>query len=423
MKYKKSRYNYFVPYENNQTILYNFYSNYTSLFDADTLKRYNGDQLTDNEQEELYKRGFLVDIDRDELQLIKDDRLTQNTKENEKLFRVWTTSGCNARCFYCFEKGLPVETMTEDRCDDVIKYITKDLKEKDRCVIEWFGGEPLLNTKAIDKITAGVKAICKEKNVHYHSTIITNGSLITPEIVNKMENEWDIIHAQITLDGSEEAYNKIKNYYNPEKHNFKQVIDNILLFKNSKKVYVTIRLNYTEDNYEELLDVIRYLGEQLQGVKNINCYVYPIWSTLNQDEEDKFISTVQADQNLMNIFEEILKYNLNTIKKLIRTNRKLTSCKSCNINSCTILPSGKISKCSESFNIVYGDIVNGIQDKDEYMSWSTRDFDPKCEDCVYLPICQGGCEASKHIDMPKCFAYKPIIDDMLVWYVNKLQNK
>ena len=422
MKYKKSRYNYFVPYENNQTILYNFYSNYTSVFDEDTYKRYNADQLTDNEQEELYKRGFLVDNNIDELELIKSKRLEMNLKENEKLFRVWTTSGCNARCFYCFEKGLKVETLTEDKYEKVINYITKDLVERDRCVIEWFGGEPLLNTKAIDAITKGVKEICKEKHAEYYSTIITNGSLLTPEIVHKMENEWTITNIQITLDGSESAYNKIKNYYNPEKYNFKQVINNILLFKNSK-IKVGIRFNYTEDNYEDILDVIRYLGPLVQDSKNITCYVYPIWSTLNVDEKNKFISEVEADQNLINIFEEILKYNLNTLKRLIRTNRKFTSCKSCNKNSCTILPSGNISKCSESFNKIYGNIDEGILDQDGFDSWSSRDLDQECIDCVYLPICQGGCEASKYIDMPKCFAYKPIIDEILVWYVNKLQNK
>lgn len=422
MKYKKSRYNYFVPYEDNQTILYNFYSNYTSVFDADTLDRYNKDLLTDEEQEELYKRGFLIDNDIDELELIKSKRLEMNLKENEKLFRVWTTSGCNARCFYCFEKGLKVETLTEDKYEKVINYITKDLVERDRCVIEWFGGEPLLNTKAIDAITKSVKEICKEKHAEYYSTIITNGSLLTPEIVHKMENEWTITNIQITLDGSESAYNKIKNYYNPEKYNFKQVINNILLFKNSK-IKVGIRFNYTEDNYEDILDVIRYLGPLVQDSKNITCYVYPIWSTLNVDEKNKFISEVEADQNLINIFEEILKYDLNTLKRLIRTNRKFTSCKSCNKNSCTILPSGNISKCSESFNKIYGNIDEGVLDQDGFDSWSSRELDQECIDCVYLPICQGGCEASKYIDMPKCFAYKPIIDEILVWYVNKLQNK
>lgn len=419
---KKSHYNYFVPYEDNQTILYNFYSNYTSIFDADTLDRYNNDLLTDKEQAELYKRGFLIDDNINELDRINQARLNQNTSDNEKLFRVWTTSGCNARCFYCFEKGLKVEILTKDKYDTVINYITKDLKENDKCVIEWFGGEPLLNIEAIDVITKGVKEICKEKNAKYNGLIITNGSLITPEIADKMINEWNIVHAQITLDGSESAYNKIKNYYNPEKYNFKQVIDNILAFKNTK-MYVTIRLNYTEDNYKDLLDVVRYLGPQLQDSKNINCYVYPIWSTLNRDEQDKFISDVQADDNLIDIFEEILKYNLNTVKKLIRTNRKITSCKSCNINCCTILPNGNISKCSESFNKIYGNINDGILDKEGYESWSTHELGEDCKKCVYLPICQGGCEASNYTDMTKCFAYKPIIDKMIVWYVNKLQNK
>lgn len=422
MQYKKSRYNYFVPYEDNQTIVYNFYSNYTSLFDEDTLKRYNEDLLTDEEQEELYKRGFLIDSDRDELKEIIDRRRQENLNSKQKLYRIWTTSGCNARCFYCFEKGVKVETMTDERCDKVIEYIKGTINDGDTITIEWFGGEPLLNTYAIDKITAAIKEECKKKNAKYTSLFISNGSLITPEIINKMENEWNTRNIQITLDGSENTYNKIKDYYNPEKHNFKNVLDNIMLLKNTK-IKVAIRLNYTEDNYEDILDVIRIIGPKLQDANNVIAYVYPIWSTLNENENDKFISNVEADKNILNIFKEIVKYKLNTIKKLIRINRKLTSCKSCNMYSHTILPTGDISKCSESFNRLYGNVTDGITDKEGYAYWSNRDIDQECKDCVFMPICQGGCEASRYINMPKCFAYKPIIDEILIYYVDSLQNK
>lgn len=422
MKYKKSKYNYFVPYEDNQTILYNFYSNLTSLFDEDTLRRYNEDLLTDEEQEELYKRCFLIDNDRDELEEINSKRLQENLYDNNKLYRVWTTSGCNARCFYCFEKDIKVETLNDERCDKVIEYITNNIEEGNNVTIEWFGGEPLLNVKAIEKITKAVKAVCEQKHAKYNSLFITNGSLITPEIVEKMDNEWNVRNIQITLDGSEEAYNKIKDYYNPGKDNFQKVIDNIMLLKN-RKFNVSIRLNYTEDNYEDIIEVIRFIGPKLQDAKNVIAYVYPIWSTLNEESTNKFISKVHADENILKIFEEIIKYNLNTVKRLVRINRKLMSCKSCNKNSCTILPSGNISKCSESFNKLYGSVYDGITDKEGYEAWSTHSIDEECKDCVFMPICQGGCEASKYTNMPKCFAYKPIIDDILIWYVNWLQHK
>ena len=421
MKYKKSNYNYFVPY-NDKTIVYNFFSGYSSLFDSNDITNYENETFTDEEQEELYKRGFLIDQDKDELQELIDTRFKENLRNDKKLYRIWTTSGCNARCFYCFEKDLKVETLNDERCDKVIEYISNNINENDIITLEWFGGEPLLNTSAIDKISKAIIQECKNKHAKYTSAIISNGSLITPEIIDKMENEWKIRGIQITLDGDEEAYNKIKDYKNPEEHNFNNVIDNIMLMKN-RKFNVSIRINYTEDNYKNILNLIDYIGPKVQDAKNINAYVYPIWSTLNELSENKFISNVQADDNVLDIFEAIIKYNLNKRKNIIRISKKCSSCRSCNKNSCAILPNGDISKCSESFHQLYGNVNDGILDKEGFISWSNREIDKKCKDCIYLPICQGGCEASKYTEMPQCFAYKPIIDDILIWYINKLQHK
>jgi radical SAM protein with 4Fe4S-binding SPASM domain len=421
MNYKKSRYNYFVPYKDGQMIIYNFFSNYTSLFDTDTFTRYQNNELTENEQNELHKRGFLIDNDFDEFEKLKELRYKNNTNEHTKLFRIWTTSACNARCFYCFEKDVKAETITPERCNDVIKYITEHINENDTLTIEWFGGEPLLNIPAIEKITKALKADCDSKNAKYSSLFISNGSLLTPEIIDKMENEWYTRHIQITLDGSADAYNDIKNYYDPTKYNFDTVIKNIMLLKDSK-LKTAIRINYTKDNYDDIIDLIDYIGPKLKDAKNVIAYVYPIWSNLNKDANNRFVSDVNADKNFVNILKAIVKYNLNSVKHIIRINRKYTSCQACNIGSSTILPNGDISKCSESFNTLYGNVHDGITDEKGFKEWSTREIEPECKDCIFMPICQNGCEGSRHTDMPKCFAFKPVINDMLIWYVEDLQN-
>lgn len=422
MNYKKSKYNYFVPYSDGQTIIYNFLSNFTGLLDKDTLDRYNTDTLSEDEQKQLYDRGFLIDVDYDELQKINSDRQRENNRDDIKVIRLWTTSACNARCFYCFEKGLPVETLDEEKCQKVLDYLKPTINENDNVIIEWFGGEPLINTKAIDIITKEMIEHCNKVGAKYSAKIISNGSLLNEELIDKMINDWKIRHIQITLDGDEKTYNQIKDYKNTSKDNFQSVFNNILLLKDRKNINVAIRLNYTRDNYESLITLLNDIGPKLQGSKNVIAYVYPIWSTLNKDEEDKFISDVYSDNNLIDIFDTIIKYGLNKPKKIIRINYKSFSCRSCNKNSFTILPSGNISKCSESFNTVYGNIDDGIVNNG-YSSWSDFTIDDECTDCIYLPICQGGCEASKHSDMPKCFAFKPIIDDMLKWYVGKLLQK
>lgn len=185
MEYKKSNYNFFVPYNNN-TIVFNSFSGAIGLLNEDTYNRYLGDSLSNEEIDMLLKKGILVKNNFDELKLINTDRRIGIKNSKIKVFRIWPTSACNANCYYCFEKGILSYSMSYDTAKDLLLYIDSILKNNDSIQIEWFGGEPLLNTKIIDYLAEGLNKICKKKNCQIHSTMISNGSLIDSIILDKM---------------------------------------------------------------------------------------------------------------------------------------------------------------------------------------------------------------------------------------------
>ncbi len=39
-------------------------------------------------------------------------------------YTILPTTACNARCYYCYEHGIPAFTMTEQIADDTVKFIT-----------------------------------------------------------------------------------------------------------------------------------------------------------------------------------------------------------------------------------------------------------------------------------------------------------
>lgn len=421
MKYKKSKYNIFVPYEDSKTIIFNSLTGSIGLFDEETMEKYNNDTFSLEETELLLKKGILVDCGYDELSKVNNDRVNGIKYTKGKFIRVWTTSACNARCYYCFEKGIATTKMTKETADQLVVFIDNMLNDGDKLTFEWFGGEPLLNVEIIDYIIDKLEPICVQKKCRLTSTIISNGSLITEEIVNKMIKKWNVSYIQITLDGDKYDYDRVKNYFNPKKFNFDKIIENIkLLSKNN--IHVSVRMNYDTNNYDSLNNLIDYLYKELAGFKNIFYYVYPIWSSLNDKDDSRFISQSFADDKLLLLLQKIASYKLTPIRELARLNYKINQCVSCNINSYTVLPDGKLAKCSETFRQIIGDIWNGVTDTDAYNYWTNTGLDNKCEACVYLPLCQGGCRSSHFTEMPQCFVYKDILDEILKWYVSDLKK-
>lgn len=422
MDYKKSQYNLFVPYNDSMTIIFNTYSGAIGLFDQETMLRYNTDTLFPEEKELLIKKGVIIPYDRNEKNEIDKDRANGILCGKEKLIRIWTTSDCNARCYYCFEKGIEPAYMTKETADYVVHFICSLLKNGDCLTFEWFGGEPLLNTEIIDYIINRIRPICEQMHCTYQSTFISNGSLINDAILAKMRTVWHTKYIQITLDGDEKTYTSVKNYCNPVAHHFRGVISNIKQLVDSD-VHVSIRMNYGTTNYESLSHLIDFLHEEIGKRANLIYYIYPLWSCLNEQKEHSFESKAVADSHLLKLFDKLVEYDMASARGLSRLNYKKNQCSSCSTSSYTIFPNGKIGKCSETFLQTLGDVRNGVTESELFAFWTNTSVDALCEECIYLPLCQGGCRSSYFTKMSLCFAYKPILPALLKWYVSKLQPK
>lgn len=419
MEVKKSKYNLFVPY-GERTIVYNMMSGSIGTFDRNTMARYETNTLLDNEIEYLLKKQILVNREYDEKVKINQDRINSISKPNLKNFRIWPTSSCNARCYYCFEKGIPFVSMSKEVADASVKFIEKNVNDGESFNVEWFGGEPLLGINVIDYIVGQVDELCRKKNCKVRYTMISNGSLIDCKVAEQIKN-WNIKSIQITLDGYEEDYNRVKNYIDPKRYNFKTVIEGISLL-NDKDIFVGIRMNYDVVNYSSLKKLIAYLYKRFTGKTGIKYYVYPVWSSLI-DDENTFISSTEADKKYMDLLKDLVNYNMSDIRKIARLGYRRSQCHACHECGFTIFPDGKIGKCDETFTQIVGDVWNGVTNREVYDYWTSYELDEYCNDCIYLPMCQGGCRASHHTKMPQCFAHKDIINDLLVWYIDYMDAK
>lgn len=300
-------------------------------------------------------------------------------------FVILPTTGCNARCFYCIEKGAKVSNMTEQTAHDVADFIKRKGDKKVR--IQWFGGEPTINIKAIDIISRDLQ----ENGVNFTSKMVTNGYLLDENIIKKAIELWKLDTLQITLDGTEKVYNKVKDYvYNDVNSPFEKVLNNI---DNALKagIQVNIRLNMDEHNAEDLFELSYLLVEKFNKFKN--CYIYVV--RLFEDSCDKIKYREAIDRH--KIIESSIKLqnfiDANMPKLLVKnlpiSYENPNSCMACMDNSVMIVPDGHLGKCEHFVDSdFFGSIYSDDYDLKKIAKYKERtSIVPECVDCKFLPLC------------------------------------
>ena len=68
---------------------------------------------------------------------------------------------------------------------------------QDTVTLLWFGGEPLAGSKIISRICRGLR----EKSIPFRSKIITNATLMSPELLEEAVSDWRVESAQVSVDG------------------------------------------------------------------------------------------------------------------------------------------------------------------------------------------------------------------------------
>lgn len=342
----------------------------------------------DNEiVDKLVELGFLIDAQIDEtkryLQLQNFNRAVRLSSNGIKTFKIYTTTNCNARCFYCFEEGTPKNNMSSEICDAVINYIFK-YKTDDKIRLYWFGGEPLCNQLVINRICSHLK----NNDVKFESTIVTNGYLFDKKLIDKAINDWNLTLVQITLDGYGEEHNKRKAYINPTEDPFEKTIENIKLLS-KRNLKLIVRLNFDKNNLNDIKRLIPYLKDNILDFKNVtvapvllidNCFSHKtnIDFTDNLEMNNAFIE-------LKNILYDNNMLYYGPVNKHIPTN----SCMADNPNCVIISTDGRLYTCQNcDESMCYGDIFNGVTDSKLLDIWrNPKKVREKCYNCVCLPEC------------------------------------
>lgn len=320
----------------------------------------------------------------EQLELIRWVYETRRTNKYITEYTILSTTECNARCHYCYEKQYKKHSMTKETADQVVKYIlTNSGEEKIRLC--WFGGEPLVNVEIIDYICSKLR----ENNTVFFSNMISNGYLMDKVMIKKAKNDWNLKKIQITLDGTEDTYNAIKSYIYDGGSPFIIVMDNIRALLDAD-VSVQIRLNMNPNNAEDLLALVYELGKKFGNDDKICVYSHFILDSLKPQNEwytdDEWEKLYQYQEMIERVIRnEFVGSKSNHLSRRIKVNH----CMADSGTSRVIAPDGRICLCEHCEETEYvGSVFSSVTDNEKIAEWNKQAKPlPQCKDCSLYPEC------------------------------------
>lgn len=377
-------------------LLYHVLTKAVVLLDEDEAHRLSADPAS---VPGLVEGWFAVPLSHDDrelaLQVRAVGKMLEKPVRRVRSFTILTTTDCNARCFYCYEKGRSRIPMRDETAVEVARYIVRNAAGES-VRIRWFGGEPLYNKGVITRICR----LLQDAGVGYKSEMVSNGYLFDEKTVEEAVSLWNLAKVQITLDGTESVYNRAKAFIYPEGSAFRRVIGNMHLLVGAG-IRVTVRLNVDRHNAEDLFSLADQLGAEFGGEPLLNVYSHPLFESCSVEAavHHTDLERKALYDSRMRLQQKLQEANLFRQGKF-RHSLKLNRCMADNDGAVVILPDGHVGKCEHYTDSGWFGHVSE-EDWDEAVRVSYKELREEldaCRDCAFYPDCirPVKCEESVH---------------------------
>ncbi len=327
---------------------------------------------------ELAQMGILVSINTDDFKVYSSVLSLMKALEHKdsglSTYTILTTTGCNAKCTYCYEEGMPIITMNYETADKVVDFILKTRTDNEIKLI-WFGGEPLMSSHIISYICQKLSVA----KVPFSSSITTNGILFDKALVDRAIKLWNLKSIQISTDGIRDDYEKRKQFCAPTIHNYAKLFEVIHLLIN-RKITVTLRCNYDEQNILHIRDFIEELRFEFQNSEYIFLYFRMLFQCSSSNSCIELYRKIYEIQRYMD--ETGFHYQKDAKNYPFKTHYCLAD----EGSGTVIHPDGTLYCCDlllDDFKL--GHICNCmVSFASAKAKLGVRD---KCRNCPYLPLC------------------------------------
>ena len=385
----------------------------------------------------LSAHGFVVPDEAAERAALESHFAEFREDASDLRVTILTTLQCNFACEYCYQgdhgTGPAGEKMSLDTAARVAGWIARrvDQVRPSRLVLTFFGGEPLLNVPALTLIADACHAHASARGIAQILNIITNGLLLTPELVDRLL-PLGLTGVKVTLDGDRDAHDRMRPLRGGQ-GTFDRIVENVR--RVADKVPVAIGGNFdvsTAGSYPALLDflksqsfaprlskitfkpVIKPAPSGAPAPRSVGGRVLIPLTAVDQNRPPLNGSCLSAagastgsvcdschfvDDQMAFLREETRRRGFATVDGM-----HMGPCELYRRHSHTIGPDGSLYACpgfTGENALSVGHISGG---RDAVQADAAGRFDTlapwrQCGDCSFIPVCGGGCAVAAYAEL------------------------
>lgn len=362
----------------------------------------------------LLAGGFVVDTRLDELEALRERG--RGAKDGGPLvLTISPTFACNLDCGYCFV-GKKQGTMSPETERQIIEFVRTNLENQDipSVEVDWFGGEPLIAHKNIARLSRALIELCAEHGVPYHAQIISNGTLMTPELADLL-TACHVDRIQITIDGFEQTHNQRRKWKRggsqlpvlgseaPSRSSFGETLRGIEAAIG--RFALRLRINVDRNNLEQALGLLALFDERgwlrrelrfypyLAPVRDYNDAAKSGWSIADDCGTGEFFAVhtrwleILHERGIPVVKESLYGY----------PEPRSQPCGAMTARNWLINDDGTLHKCGLDIDTdaravgKLGELPDPGNENTRYWGGYDHFSDPTCRSCRALPLCLGGC--------------------------------
>ena len=212
----------------------------------------------------LVGQGFLVESREADDQAIARFFADHRERSDELRVTVLTTLQCNFACGYCFQGDhghfTAHDRMSIETAEGVASWIGQQLDDigAQRLNVTFFGGEPLLNLPVLYRLAERCSALAGARGVEFVHTVITNGLLLSEEIVDRLL-PYGLVGIKVTLDGDRDTHDRLRPLRGGQ-GTFDRIVANIT--RVAERCPITIGGNFDVSTLEGYPALLAFLKAQ-----------------------------------------------------------------------------------------------------------------------------------------------------------------
>jgi uncharacterized protein len=377
----------------------------------------------------LAEHGFVVesrDADRHNV-----DEFFRRFREADEQIRVTvlTTLQCNFACDYCIQGdhgdyNRNAAKMSMECASRVVQWSEArlDAVQPKSFALTFFGGEPLLNLPVVYYLAERLWNSCQRRGVKLSISVITNGLLLTPEVVDRLL-PFGLSGVKITLDGDRDTHNRMRPLRGGQ-GTFDRIIANIRQV--AGRCRISIGGNFDESSVESYPALLEFLRGQEFADSLAKVAFKPIIRDRQAPKPDGFIpltavngqgrplngtcmTTVGSGSSACdscNLLDEKTTFLREKTKQSGFPTTDGVHMGPCEIHkrhAHTIGPDGSLYACP-GFAGHASESTGHIDDRiDPLRNTAAARFEriaawKECEDCAFIPVCAGGCSTAAYTE-------------------------